>query len=90
MPVLRRLGFITFIANQFPYFCEETTFQGQFLGELDQSLTDVVQETIPIIASDTIISLFLFHAAKQIMTFPIISLYMSKNLQHFPVRTLNW
>lgn len=37
MPDLRSLGFITFIANQFPYFYEETTVQGQF-----QSLTDVV------------------------------------------------
>lgn len=71
MPVLRSLGFITFRANQFPYFCEETMFQGQFLGELDQSLNDVAQGMTLVIASDNIISLFLFHAAKQIMTFPI-------------------
>lgn len=89
-PVLWSSDFLPFISNQFPYFYEGTTFQGQFLGELDQNLNDVVQEITPVIASDNIFSLFLFHTAKQIMTFPIRSLYTGKNGQHFLVRTLSW
>ena len=56
------------------------------LQTIDQSLNDVVQEMIPVIACDDIVSILLLNFGK----LSPIRLHVGKNKQHFPGNILNW